>query len=140
MTRLNRREFVAIASIAATWPWTRGNVSAQAAAAGIRPPSDDFLKTLPKLMEVTAVPGLSMGVLQDGKLVWQKDEGVADAGSRKPVTPDSLFPAASLGKPVFAYTALRLADDGTSPTACSSTRSRRGSRSRHSHTKTSSPR
>jgi CubicO group peptidase (beta-lactamase class C family) len=70
------------------------------------------LKTLPKLMEVTAVPGLSMGVLQDGKLVWQKDEGVADAGSRKPVTPDSLFPAASLGKPAFAYTALRLADDG----------------------------
>ena len=30
---------------------------------------------------------------------------------RKPVTADSLFPAASLGKPVFAYAALRLVDD-----------------------------
>ena len=63
-------------------------------------------------MEVTAVPGLSMGVLQEGKLAWQRYEGVADAGTRKLVTPESLFPAASLGKPVFAYAALHLADEG----------------------------
>src|SRR5262245_21937377 len=108
MTTFTRREFVATASIAA-WPLMRA-VSGQIATAGIRPPSDAFLGTLPKLMEVTAVPGLSMGVLQDGKLVWQKHEGVADASSRTPVTADSLFPAASLGKPVFAYAALKLAD------------------------------
>ncbi len=63
-------------------------------------------------MEVTAVPGLSMGVLQDGRLVWQRYEGIADVETRRPVTADSLFPAASLGKPVFAYAALRLVDDG----------------------------
>ena len=112
MIPLNRREFVATLSIVTAWPRTVANVGAQGTVAGIRPPSDAFMATLPKLMEVTAVPGLSMGVLQDGKLVWQKYEGVVDGGSRKPVTPDSLFPAASLGKPVFAYAALRLADDG----------------------------
>jgi CubicO group peptidase (beta-lactamase class C family) len=64
------------------------------------------------LMEVTAVPGLSMGVLQEGRLVWQRYEGIADTATRRPVTADSLFPAASLGKPVFAYAALRLVDDG----------------------------
>ena len=112
MTTLNRREFVSTLSIASAWPYFGANVSAQEPSDGIHSPSDAFMATLPKLMEVTAVPGLSMGVLQGGKLVWQKYEGVADATSHKPVTPDSLFPAASLGKPVFAYAALRLADDG----------------------------
>ena len=112
MTTFNRREFLATVTIATAWPRGVMNATAQGPNVGIQPPSDAFLKTLPKLMEVTAVPGLSMGVLQDGKLVWQRHEGSADAGTRAPVTADSLFPAASLGKPVFAYAALRLADDG----------------------------
>ena len=112
MKTLNRREFVATVSVVTAWPGLRAHVRAQGSDAVIRPPSDAFLKTLPKLMEVTAVPGLSMGVLQDGRLVWQRYEGIADAATHKPVTADSLFPAASLGKPVFAYAALRLVDDG----------------------------
>ena len=112
MKTFNRREFVAAVSVVTAWPGLRAHVRTQGSGAGIRPPSDAFLKTLPKLMEVTAVPGLSMGVLQDGRLVWQRYEGIADVETRRPVTADSLFPAASLGKPVFAYAALRLVDDG----------------------------
>ena len=112
MTTLNRRGFIASVATMASWSMIRRDVTLQGSVGGIRPPSDAFLKTLPKLMEVTAVPGFSMGVLQEGKLAWQRYEGVADAGSRKPVTPESLFPAASLGKPVIAYAALHLADEG----------------------------
>jgi len=112
MKTFNRREFVAAVSVVTAWPGLRAHVRTQGSGAGIRPPSDAFLKTLPKLMEVTAVPGLSIGVLQDGRLVWQRYEGIADVETRRPVTADSLFPAASLGKPVFAYAALRLVDDG----------------------------
>lgn len=111
MTTLNRRGFIASVATMASWSMIRRD-TLQGSVGGIRPPSDAFLKTLPKLMEVTAVPGFSMGVLQEGKLAWQRYEGVADAGSRKPVTPESLFPAASLGKPVIAYAALHLADEG----------------------------
>ena len=112
MKTFNRREFVAAVSVVTAWPGLRAHVRTQGSGAEIRPPSDAFLKTLPKLMEVTAVPGLSIGVLQDGRLVWQRYEGIADVETRRPVTADSLFPAASLGKPVFAYAALRLVDDG----------------------------
>jgi CubicO group peptidase (beta-lactamase class C family) len=112
MTSINRREFAAWVTMAAAWPLARAARLAQSSNAGIHPPADSFLQTLPKLLEVTAVPGLSIGVLRDGKLVWQRYEGAADAASRKPVTADSMFPAASLGKPVFTYAALRLADDG----------------------------
>lgn len=54
-----------------------------------------------------------MGVMRGGKLVWERYEGVSDVSTREPVTAESLFPAASLGKPVFAYAAMRLVDDGT---------------------------
>jgi CubicO group peptidase (beta-lactamase class C family) len=106
-----RRDFAfAIASVAA--PLLRTRIRAQTAAAVIHPPGEPFLSDLPRLMEVTAVPGVGMGVVQDGKLIWQRYAGVTDASTKTPVTADTIFPAASLGKPVFAYAALRLVDEG----------------------------
>ena len=58
------------------------------------------------------VPGLAMAVLHDGAVAWIRPFGVADAGSGSPVTADTVFEAASLGKPVFAYAVLRLAERG----------------------------
>ena len=51
-------------------------------------------------------------MVQGGKLVWERQEGVADASSTQPVSKDSLFPAASLSKPVVALAALGLLDAG----------------------------
>lgn len=78
----------------------------------IRPPSKDFLDALPRMMEIAGVPGLGMAVVQDGRMTWQTYIGVADAATRQSITADTLWPAASLSKPVFAFAALRLADDG----------------------------
>ncbi len=79
----------------------------------IKRPDDRFLQTrLMTLLDVTAVPGFAAGVMRNGRLVWERYQGVMQAGTRRPVSADTLVPAASLGKPVFAYAALRLAEQG----------------------------
>jgi CubicO group peptidase (beta-lactamase class C family) len=69
------------------------------------------LATLPKLMEIAQLPGIGIGVVQGGKLTWTHYEGLANADAKTPITAESVFPAASLGKQVFAYLALGLVDE-----------------------------
>lgn len=57
------------------------------------------------------VPGVSIAVLQRGTIAWAKGYGVVSAGGA-PVTPDTIFQAASISKPVAAFAALRLVDQG----------------------------
>src|SRR2546423_7047155 len=78
----------------------------------IAPPNDVFVTSLPRLMEIAGVPGIGMIVVQDGRTPWEHYAGVMDAATREPVATNTLWPAASLSKPVFAFAALRLADDG----------------------------
>ena len=83
------------------------------AAAEIKRPDDRFLQArLNALLDVTAVPGFGVGLVRDGRLAWERYQGVAEAGTKRHVSADTQFPAASLGKPVFAYAALRLAEQG----------------------------
>src|SRR5688572_25875426 len=78
------------------------------AGAGIERPGARFLQArLAALLDVTAVPGFAVGVMRDGRLIWERYQGVMEAGTKRPVHAQTLFPAASLGKPVFAYAALR---------------------------------
>jgi CubicO group peptidase (beta-lactamase class C family) len=64
-------------------------------------------------MRLAGVPGLTLGVLDRGRLAWQHQLGVADTVSRAQVDADTLFEAASTSKPVFAYAVLQLVDRGT---------------------------
>ena len=71
------------------------------------------LETLiPELMRAGDVPGLSIAVIQFGRVAWQKDFGVANVSTKQPVTATTIFEAASLSKPVFAYAVLRLVEKG----------------------------
>jgi CubicO group peptidase (beta-lactamase class C family) len=63
-------------------------------------------------MAYHGVPGMSMAVVDDGKLVWARAYGLRDRETRAPVTPDTLFQAASVSKPVTALGALLLAQQG----------------------------
>ncbi len=74
-------------------------------------PSAAFLKSLPQLMEWANVPGLAIAILKDGKLAWSRGFGVVKAGESIPVGTDTIFPAASLSKPLVAYAILRMRDD-----------------------------
>jgi len=75
-------------------------------------PSDDFLRDLPRLMRVAGVPGLAIAVIENGQLAWTRGFGVKNSLIGDPVTDDTLFEAASMTKPVFAYLAMRLVDEG----------------------------
>jgi CubicO group peptidase (beta-lactamase class C family) len=69
-------------------------------------------KDIPELMKKADIPGMSVAMIRDGKLAWSGVFGVANADTKKPVTSETLFEAASLSKPVFAYGVLKLVDEG----------------------------
>ena len=69
-------------------------------------------KRIPELLNAGAAPGLSIGLIRDGKTYWVHGFGVRDAKTGQPVTDDTIFEAASLSKPVFAYGVLKLVDQG----------------------------
>jgi len=58
------------------------------------------------------VPGLSVAVINDGKIEWARGYGVVEKDGGKPVTSDTLFLAGSISKPVAALAALRLVEQG----------------------------
>jgi CubicO group peptidase (beta-lactamase class C family) len=58
------------------------------------------------------VPGVSVAVLDDGKVEWARGYGVTSAESGTPVTAETLFQAASISKHVAAMVALHLVDAG----------------------------
>jgi CubicO group peptidase (beta-lactamase class C family) len=68
--------------------------------------------SLQRLLEVYKVPGLSVAVIDNFQIVWAKGYGVLEAGSRKPVTPKTLYQAGSISKPVAAAGALALVEQG----------------------------
>jgi CubicO group peptidase (beta-lactamase class C family) len=55
------------------------------------------------------VPGVSIAVIHDGRIAWAKGYGVA-AVNGPAVTPETLFQAASISKPVTALAALRMVE------------------------------
>ena len=63
-------------------------------------------------MEELGVPGVSVAVLVDGEIGWARGYGFADVESRRPVTTETLFQAASISKPVAALAALQLVQEG----------------------------
>jgi CubicO group peptidase (beta-lactamase class C family) len=58
------------------------------------------------------VPGVSVAFFDHGQIMWTKTYGYADVASKRPVTADTLFQAASISKPVAALAALRLVEEG----------------------------
>jgi D-alanyl-D-alanine-carboxypeptidase/D-alanyl-D-alanine-endopeptidase len=62
------------------------------------------------LMETCAVTDLSMAVLNDGKVIYTGAFGPGASSSGAPLEPLTVFRAASLSKPVFAYLVMKLVD------------------------------
>jgi CubicO group peptidase (beta-lactamase class C family) len=57
-------------------------------------------------------PGVSIAVVDGGKLAWARGFGVTERGKPALVTPTTLFQAASISKVVTATATLRLAENG----------------------------
>ena len=63
-------------------------------------------------MEKFQVPGVGIAVIEDGAVDWNGNYGVSNIETGAPIRDDTLFQAASLTKPLFAYVVLRLIDAG----------------------------
>jgi CubicO group peptidase (beta-lactamase class C family) len=59
-----------------------------------------------------ALPGLAVGVIEDGKVVYLRTAGVLEAGKGEAVTPDTLFKIASNSKAMTTGVLARLVDQG----------------------------
>lgn len=62
-------------------------------------------------MRIAGVPGAAIAVVDRGKLAWSGSFGVKNVLTRDPVREDTLFEAASMTKPAFAYVVMRLVDE-----------------------------
>jgi CubicO group peptidase (beta-lactamase class C family) len=70
----------------------------------------DLDALVPGLMKEARIPGLQIALIRDGKIGWRRSFGVSNANTSVPVTDDTIFEAASLTKPFFAYYAMKLVD------------------------------
>ncbi|WP_162946267.1 serine hydrolase domain-containing protein [Chitinophaga barathri] len=68
--------------------------------------------TIEERMKVHNVPGLTICVIRDYKLEWAKGYGYADKEANIPVTPQTLFQAASISKSLNAVGILKLVQEG----------------------------
>lgn len=58
------------------------------------------------------IPGVSIAVINKGVIEWAKGYGIADSSENRPVTPETMFLAGSISKPVAAIRAHQLAEQG----------------------------
>jgi len=70
---------------------------------------DAFMKAQMNYFEI---PGASIALIKDGKLVYQQVYGVTNSVNKKAVDEKTLFEAGSMTKPVFAFAVCRLAERG----------------------------
>ena len=90
-------------------------VGAQASAASPAPAppfAQVIEREVPAIMKEAKVQGVAVGLIVDGKLVYARGFGYADHAGKVPVTPDTVFVAASLSKPIASWVTMRLAEQG----------------------------
>jgi CubicO group peptidase (beta-lactamase class C family) len=67
---------------------------------------------LAERMEFYKVPGVSVAVINDGRIEWARAYGVKDATTKDLLTTETLFQAGSISKPTAALAALKLVQEG----------------------------
>ncbi len=72
--------------------------------------ADDFAPLVRRLMARDQIPGVAVGVVEGGRLVFARGFGHRNVDRRLPVTPDTLFPLGSCSK-AFTATAIALLAD-----------------------------
>ncbi|MGV2895569.1 serine hydrolase domain-containing protein [Achromobacter sp. AGC78] len=70
---------------------------------------------IPYDMDAARVPGVSIAIVDDQRVVWSTGFGVADASRHRLATRDTLYRVGAISKVVTAAAVLRAADDGRLP-------------------------
>lgn len=69
-------------------------------------------KLVSQEMSTRSVPGISVAIAMNKKLIWSKGYGLADAENYVPVTENTLFRTASIDKWMTSTAAMRLVEEG----------------------------
>ena len=70
------------------------------------------MSTLAARMAALKIPAVSIAVTRDSRIEWTRAYGFRDVEEKLPATPETLFQAASISKPVAAAAALHFVDRG----------------------------
>jgi CubicO group peptidase (beta-lactamase class C family) len=73
--------------------------------------SKRLYEQIPVVLKTARVPGLSIALIENSQLVLEHGFGVKSVKTAAPVTTETVFEAASLTKPLFAYLALLAVDN-----------------------------
>ena len=72
----------------------------------------DLNSHIEKSMDSLQLPGLSIAIINKAEIVYHNSFGLSNLKTKEKIDDQSIFEAASLSKPLFAYFALRMADKG----------------------------
>jgi CubicO group peptidase (beta-lactamase class C family) len=102
-----KRTLVLIAILATTAcrARERGEIAPNAYVRTLEPLLEDFLRR-------QKIPGFAIGVVEDGRVVYERGFGVLSVKNKEPVTPRSLFHMASITKPFVATAVMKLVENG----------------------------
>ena len=120
MEKLSRRNFIRQNAVGAVSLYALTGSSVRAAAQNaptlerrsMASVVKDLQQFIPRMMQHVGVPGLSITVIRDAKIIWSEAFGVRNNETREPLTTDTPFEAASFSKAAFAYAVLNLCDQG----------------------------
>ena len=70
---------------------------------------DEFIK---KQMVRDHLPGISIAIIENGKIIKEKGYGIESLETKKPADAHTLYEIASLGKPIVAVATLKLIESG----------------------------
>jgi CubicO group peptidase (beta-lactamase class C family) len=76
------------------------------------PTAEDIDALARRAMEAFQAPGIAVGVVQDGELIYARGHGVREIGRSEPVDADTIFQIASLTKAFTAASLGILVDEG----------------------------
>ena len=77
-----------------------------------RPVTDRLQDRVPAWMARYNVPGVGIALIRDRRVVWRHEFGVQAATGDAKIEENSVFEACSMSKPLFAYAALKLVEEG----------------------------
>ncbi len=69
-------------------------------------------KMAPKFMSTLHVPGVAIALIRESKTIWTGYFGLADASRGIKVDASTMFEVCSMSKPVFAFLALKMVEEG----------------------------
>jgi CubicO group peptidase (beta-lactamase class C family) len=104
--RLSRLLLIFVSSLSSV-AWSQGTQKLQ--------PSNGFQifsRDLDRDRNLLRIPGMAAAIVEDGRIVWRRDFGLAEVENKLPVTASTEFPIASLSKTMSAAILMQLREAG----------------------------